>query len=81
MPVMRPGGHWGHWPEPAQVLELQQPKAELQGPGIAGPHLGLPPLAVGAQGSDHGVQRLAGQRVKAQGPKTSAGAKPQGEES
>ena len=79
MPVIRLGEHWGPEPEPAQVLEPQQPKAVLQGLGIAGPHLGLPPLAVGAQGSDHGVQRLAGQRVKAQGPKTSAGAKPQGE--
>ena len=74
MPVMRPGAHWGQWPEPAQVLELQQPKAELQGLRIAEPQLGLPPLAVGAQGSDQGVLRLEGQRLKAQGPKTSAGA-------
>jgi hypothetical protein len=74
MPVIRLGEHWGPEPEPAQVLEPQQPKAVLQGLGIAGPHLGLPsPLAVGAQGPGHGVQRLARQRVKAHRPKTTAG--------
>jgi hypothetical protein len=73
MPVIRLGEHWGPEPEPAQVLEPQQPKAVLQELGIAGPHLGLPsPLAAGAQGFGHGVQRLARQRVKEQRPKTTA---------
>ena len=38
MPGMRPGGDWGPWPEPPQVLESQQPEEELKGLGIAGPH-------------------------------------------
>jgi hypothetical protein len=64
--------------EPPQVLERQQPKGELKGLRIARSHWGLPPtLAVGAQGSPHGVQRQEGQRLKAQGPKTSAWAQPQ----
>ncbi len=74
MPVIRLGEHLGPEPESAQVLEPQQPKAVLQGLGIAGPQSGLPsPLAVGAQGSGHGVQRLARQRVKAHRPKTTTG--------
>jgi hypothetical protein len=37
---MRPGGDWGSWPEPPQLLEPQQPEERAEGARDCGAALG-----------------------------------------